>query len=572
MRNALRCRYTAFSHKGNVEVPRKHTGGRLSRSDETLTLPSDRETDGARRPRVLLVSLIGNTDNISVKCLHAALRAAGHDSTVLFQTSADSALADDVARFIRDRQFDIVGISFMSSFLSKATDLTRAIRRTCEPGVLVLWGGVHPTIAPESCRSGPDYICVGEADLAMVDFADAWTDGRVDTEVAGFNRPDAESFTSCPINDDLDALPFPEHFPRDAYITDRDCVRKMDLRRFRRHSRYRGTYMSVSTSRGCPYECNYCCNHLLSKVNGRRIRKRSPENVVAEIRRNIERSGVRFNFIYLVDDCFTVHSIDWLRRFVEAYRDIGVPITFHAIPDFVTEDKAQLLKAIPTGGALLGLQTGSERINREVYNRHASRDKLVECAQRLHRHSIPSSFDVIVDNPYETREDWARTIDLVGSLPNSAFVLFLSLTFYKNTRLYEKGKADGLDVDAHANKSQTVFNPRSRQVRLIRLAALLGKRIPLKLLHDDTWRGKAAISILTVLAHAVLEPIRFLRMAWMSQQKRPGRLLRMLWGYSAEFLCRIVSPKKLSEGHKPDEIFEPPRLADASGTEPVPGK
>ncbi len=516
------------------------------------------------QPKVLLISLLGGTDNVGVKYLHASLMQADRDSSVLFLPSEDPAAMAPAAEFIDRGRFDIVGISFMTAFLPKATALTRAIRDRCGKRVTIVWGGVHTTIAAESCPPGADYLCVGEAETAFVEFVERFRDGS-EGEVEGFNRPGDSSFTACPPAGDLDALPFPHHYPPRTYVMDRGKVRVMTPRLFRRHSHYAGSFLDILTARGCPYQCSYCSNHLLQKIYGRDLRKRSPENVLAEIHRNVAESPVRFNYVYLNDDCFIAHSDQWLEAFVEGYRDIGVPIVFKAIPAVVTERKIRILCRAPVGFALCGLQSGSERTNRDIYNRPFSREKFLRCARLLHRHGIPATYDVIVDNPYETPDDWRKTIELVGSLPSSAYLLLYSLTFYPNTLLYERARADGLDVDAHRNKSQVIIERRSREAQLVRLAMLIPKEIPLALLNSDTRITRLATRTLAATGRAILEPLRMLRLARLSQQKNPRRLVRLLRDYGREFCRKMFFPRRMKEGYRPEIVFSSPKPKRDSG-------
>jgi anaerobic magnesium-protoporphyrin IX monomethyl ester cyclase len=509
------------------------------------------------RPDILLVSLLANTDNVSLKYLQAALQRAGRDPAILFCASEEESIFGPVAEFVRDGGFDVVAVNLMTPFFPKAAGLSRAIREACGPKVTIVWGGIHPTIDPAGCLEHADWVCVGEAEQGFVEFVDAWRDGAITREVAGFNRAGRETITSCPPPQDLDALAFPEHYPRRAFITDGGAVRPMTVALFRRYSRYRGTYLSVMTTRGCPYHCTYCCNHLLAQVSGRRIRRRGPANVLAEIRANLERSPVRFHYIDFIDDCFTVHSRAWLEEFVAGYRGIGVPLVFRAIPEMVTEEKIAVLARAPAGFALIGLQSGSERTNREVYDRAFSRERVLACARILDRHGVPAIYDVIVDNPYETPEDWEKTIDLLADLPKSSHIFLYSLTFYKNTLLYERALAEGRDVETHLTKSQDHYDQRSRESRAVRLALHFPRGLVKRLLRSHGAGGRLATGALLLVTQAVLDPIRLLWLAFLSVQKRPARFVPLLLAFSLEFFRKIYFPRKVATGYRASSEDEP---------------
>lgn len=492
---------------------------------------------------ILLISLINSTDNIGLKYLNSALLSKGYSPNLLFYTSDDRDYFGKIAGFAVKENFDVVGVSLMSRFFEKAAGLSAVLRSELSGDVPVVWGGTHPTIDPDGCKKYADYVCVGEAENVIDKFVDGLDGKTLAEDVTGFSSPGGDN-SACPSADDLDALSFPDHFSPNSFVTDGNEIREMDLRLFKNHSRYKGTYMSVMTIRGCSYNCSYCCNKLLKEICGKKIRKRSPQNVIEEIELNLSKTKIAFNYIHIVDDCFALHNSDWLRTFVELYRGIGVPITFRATPQLVTEEKIKILRDAPCGFALVGLQSGSARVNREIYNRRYSREAFLKCARTLHRNSIPAMYDIIVDNPYETKDDFKETVDVVGELPSSSYFFYFSLTFYKNTELYEKAKADGYDVDAHLTKSQGDYDKMSRENKLLRLSLFFSKKLIIRLLEDESGFGNLKINILTKITTMFLEPVRFFKLSYLSQQRRKLRFLRLLASFAKEFFVKINFEKR----------------------------
>ena len=332
----------------------------------------------------------------------------------------------------------------------------------------------------------------------------------------------------------------------------------MDLKLFKRYSRYHGSQLSVMSSRGCPFECSFCCNDIMTDTFGLKIRKRSPENVIQEIKENVENTGVYFNYINVIDDCFIAQSRPWLKRFVELYNELGydIPILFRAIPQFIKEDKLEILSGVPIGFAFVGLQSGSDAILENVYKRKHSKEKFLENSRALHRQGIPAMYDVIVDNPYEAEEDWEHTIDIVGSLPSSTAVFYYSLTFYKNTSLYDMAKEDGYDVRSHLTKSQGNVCFVSREATALKLAQFLGATAGRKFLQIHNSLGIFLGRVLASVLRLTFEPLRSVKLAYLSQRRSKRRFGRLLLTFSGEFISHWLVRKGRGTDKK-SSVLEP---------------
>lgn len=489
--------------------------------------------------KVLLISLINSTDAVGLKYIHSALLAHDHQSFILFYSSDDEAYAPIITAFIEQEQFDFVGVSVLSRYFAKAARLSTEIKKGLIGKTMIAWGGVHPTIDPESCKPYCDYVCVGEAEKAFPLFIKDHT-----VSVHGFTQSNKNGYTACEFIKNLDECHFPDHFPSNAYITDALSVKPLDKKLFQKHSRYRGTYLSVITSRGCPFNCSYCCNDLLAKVVGRKIRERSPENVIKEIEEQIEKTFIKFNYIDMYDDCFTSHSEQWLEEFVNLYKKIRIPLVVRTIPQFMTENKIRILKNGGLGLTSIGIQSGSERTNREIYLRNYSRENLLNVARFLDRNHIPALYDIIIDNPFENEEDLRQTLDVVGQLPPTSDILFYSLTFFPNTKLYIMAKQAGLDVNSHLIKSTHLYDNFSNEVILLRLAQFFGSEMAIKAMEANKTSGRYLVVGAYWVIILILWPLRTARMAFLSQNRNLKRFCRLFMDFVYDYVKKIWLPGK----------------------------
>lgn len=493
------------------------------------------------RRSVLLISLINSTEDLGVRSIHASLLERGHDSHILFYVSESPSYFDRIARFVREHQVSVVGIGLMSRFLPLAGDLTQSLKRTVNPGTPIVWGGIHPTVDPCSGSGLADYVCIGEGELAFCDFVEEYHDRGEFTRVAGVGPPDSTEIGGIVPIADLDALPVVPYLPQSSWITDEGLVKPLDYKLIEKHNRNRGAYLGILTSRGCPFSCSYCCNSLLHKLYGTRIRNRSPERVIQEIEEALSAVKKKFLFINVLDDCFTAHSFDWLETFCRYLKPINIPLAFRAIPRFLSREKLHILKDAPIGTVVLGLQSGSQRTLREVYQRKHSVDAVMSCAHLLDEHDIPAVYDIIVDNPYETRADIEETVNLVSNLPKTAYVSLFSLTFYNGTALYKRAKADGYPVEEHLVKDQHTWSKSSQEVRALKIAALLSRKLALEVLDNPP--GLAAIRpfIAGRILLRILEPMRHLRMLYLSSGRKGMVFLRLIGAHIRDYAYKYLS-------------------------------
>jgi radical SAM superfamily enzyme YgiQ (UPF0313 family) len=204
----------------------------------------------------------------------------------------------------------------------------------------------------------------------------------------------------------------------------------------------------VLTQRGCPYECTYCCYSILKKrYPGQKfVRRRSVGNVIGEMK------PLRLRFptierFFFHDDVFTIDP-DWIAEFAERYsREIGLPFIAFTHPSSCTRRTIEPLKRAGLIEARIGIQSGSERILFECYNRRTSREQILKSAQLIHDLGLGMVVDLIGFNPMETEEDLRATLDILLRLPRPFRISVVNpLCFYEGLPVTEKAVAAGVKL------------------------------------------------------------------------------------------------------------------------------
>jgi radical SAM superfamily enzyme YgiQ (UPF0313 family) len=328
--------------------------------------------------------------------LSAAVRGAGHQTCAVL-SRLESPI--DVARRF---QPDVLAFSATTGTHRHALSRNRELRTTLGTGAYSVFGGPHPTFFPEMIsEEGVDACCVGEGEHAMVDLLDTLAARGDPTTIPNWIvKSDGEVHHNDPrpLISDLDSIAFPDRSLLSRYRLFRDSP-----------VRY---FMS---SRGCPYKCTYCFNHIyheLYRGKGRVLRKRSVDNLIEEITR--VRANSPFRYVRFIDDVFiTPDQLGWLEEFTARYSsEVGLPFLCYLRLDHITPEIAELLKHAGCVTVLVGLEAGNDQLREVVLKRRMSRDLIITASRVIREHGIHLVLQNMLALPRSQLDHDLETLDL----------------------------------------------------------------------------------------------------------------------------------------------------------------
>src|SRR6185436_16109707 len=127
------------------------------------------------------------------------------------------------------------------------------------------------------------------------------------------------------------------------------------------------------------------------------------------------------------DDIFAPPK-PWLEEFCTRYKkEIGLPFIVFTFPRMVDEERIKTLRDAGLWCATMGVQSGSERIRRECYERETTDDEIVNACEIMARNGVQRNLDFIGDNPYEDETDRRATVNLLLRLPKPFYFNYFSL-------------------------------------------------------------------------------------------------------------------------------------------------
>jgi radical SAM superfamily enzyme YgiQ (UPF0313 family) len=386
--------------------------------------------------------------------------------------------ADDVDEIARELcGAELLGFSSMTGY----ADLThRIIRRVKEldPSVFVVWGGIHPIIHPEDAIAGEaDAICTGEGEFAFETFYDAFKEGRdyTGTQNFWFRRGDEvirNHFLPLMTAPEMETLPFPLYGERERIYQRGQGFAPIGLGDYVAND---GLSYTTLWSIGCPFHCTYCGNtkFIANDPKYKRIRHPSARYIVDQVKD----ARARFPHLSQVsfhDDSFMAISYDQLHEFATLWHDEldRLPFAVYGvIPNYVKQEKFELLTWAGLNRIRMGIQSGSEHIL-EFYKRPSPPVKIKAAGEVIGnfaggrtRYHLPPAYDLIVDNPVETRQDVVDTLQLIYEMPRPYTLFIYSLKVIPNTELERLIKERGVELD-EIDSSYFVIPPRAGNLLL----------------------------------------------------------------------------------------------------------
>ncbi len=497
---------------------------------------------------LLLISLQSNAYVTGLKYIAANVRAHGHDVKILFLPGyLEAELHPEILKFIADFKPDLIGISLMSIEFYPAKNLTRLLKNAFD--VPIVWGGVHALIKPDKCIRYADYVCTGEGEHVTVSLlTHLETEHGTVPEISGlWSKSNGEIITQpdAPPEMELDRFPMQEYLPMYFYGYHNNRIYNFSINEnlFRQYALYGGTCHMLVSTRGCPFKCSYCGNAAFVKVYGKKVRERSVSDVIAEMREVIKNPYVLYmNF---QDDCFFTHSMEWMEEFCSGYKKhIKLPFIVRVIPSMMDREKMLMLKDAGLCWIVMGIQSASDRVNYDVYDRRIKFDSVKAAAEVISETNTAPFYEMIVDNPYETEEDMMTTINAMASVKKPYIGSLAHLTFFPGTPLAERAAEDRIaEPDTYLYRyllhiDETYVN------KLLSITPNMPGSIVRWLNRSEEMRKPYHDTILNLMYFIIkraVEPAVFLFITMRSLNYRPDWIYRTVIGNWRPALSRMVS-------------------------------
>jgi anaerobic magnesium-protoporphyrin IX monomethyl ester cyclase len=310
----------------------------------------------------------------------SSLEMHGHKVKILDR--ALHPLNEELKEILKEN-WDFVGLSsFTNPSLYDAIDVSKFIKENSNS--IVVWGGFHVMSLPEVTLKNPyvDYIIRGESEETFPKILELYEKGKDFSKLRGVNlNPPA-------LPPDLDKIPIPNYnlLELDKYAD-----------------------FSISTSRGCPYRCNFCYNGYGDNKIMKPYRPLDFDKTIQLIKDVVYK--YKRNVFTIIDDNFPSDK-QRMKKICDEISKLGVNFNAFCRANNADEETLTYLKKSGCWQVDIGVESGSDRIL-ELLNKGTTAEINKKAIRNCKKVGIMCNCLIMLGMPTETLEDVKMTEDLI---------------------------------------------------------------------------------------------------------------------------------------------------------------
>jgi radical SAM superfamily enzyme YgiQ (UPF0313 family) len=325
--------------------------------------------------------------------LLAALTPPGHTMTLVDEAFAPDDMNQDV---------DLVGITVMTDLALRAYHIADTYRRKA---VKVVMGGIHPTVLPDEALEHADAVVVGEAegiwprllsDAASGQMQRLYRAGKM-TDLQGLPKPRRDLF---PGTNGKGYIPVP---------------------------------IGVETSRGCPYDCEFCS---IGQTLGYHYRVRPVQEVIAEI------ESMDSPHLFFVDDALGLSRNAAKKLYTEMIPLRRLWLGQGTVSLAEDLELLRLMRRAGCMGLLIGFESVQKGTQNEMKKIRNLRIDFYEAMHRFHGEGFGILGSFVFGFDYENKDVFEQTLEFIMRSRMDVVQLRI-LTPYPGTRLYKRLLSEG---------------------------------------------------------------------------------------------------------------------------------
>lgn len=342
----------------------------------------------------------------------AAVMKKNNIEVRILESNAWDLSHEQIADCVKNYSPDLIGITSTTSLIEEAHEIAKLFQKD----IKIVIGGIHASSMPyETLEKFErfDYLVRGEGEFTMLELAQ----GKSISKIKGLSYKKKGKIIHNPdreLNERLDDLPFParEFLPMNKYFSAGAKQNPSDY---------------ILSSRGCPYQCLFCADHL---VHGRKFRFRSPENIIKEVEEIYRRGAKDWDF---VDDNFTLIA-ERVEKFCDLIieRGLNKKMSWRCSNgirvDMITPNLLKKMKEAGCYMVSLGIESGNEEILKKM-KKNINLEKIRKAVSWCRKAGIETRGLFMFGNLGENKKTMEDTIRFAKSLDLDSATFHITIPF-----------------------------------------------------------------------------------------------------------------------------------------------
>ncbi|MFP4520651.1 MAG: B12-binding domain-containing radical SAM protein [Fibrobacterota bacterium] len=353
-----------------------------------------------KNKNIVFIEPLGDSANVFDNYMKLPLMGPFYLGTILHNNGYDVRILNENVLGRRIDPFeidaDIFCITSLTVSANRAKLLARQLRQLY-PSSKILIGGIHASLLSDEFLEVADHVISGEAEEIILDLVE----GKITDKLVYGNHIK-----------NLDSLPLINYGLLEN-------IENMD-------------YIPIMTSRGCPFDCNFC---TVTKIFGKKFRTQSPDRIIGEIKNALKHFKTRNVFFY--DDNLTANR----RRAEELYDKLleeDVPVTWSAQVRADLAKKPELLKKMRDAGCsrvFIGFESIEEE-TLKAYKKSQTISDIENAIRRFHEYGINIHGMFMFGEDNDTLDTINRTLEFAVKHEIDT-LQFMILTPFPGTQVYD---------------------------------------------------------------------------------------------------------------------------------------
>ena len=335
---------------------------------------------------------------------------------------------------IQDFEPDYIGVTVWTTFIASAIRTAEYCKRTY-PSAIIIAGGPHVTLLPENIKNSDvfDIGVIGEGEQSILEIVNG---NSLDSIEGIFYRDNGTIRQTKP-------RVFVENLD-DFGIPDRTLLNE---------GKYEAEDMGlIMTSRGCPFSCSYCATAIWKN----KVRARSINNIIEEIRSVTRNYGTIY--FTIKDDSFTVNR-KRVYDFCNKINESKLNIYWECNANLSTLDK-ELLVEMRSAGCIamkVGIESGSDRIHK-IINKKINNEIIISKMKMFDGIDMHVTCYFMMGIPSETKNDILKTLNFAYKLKPD-FISFSVYEIFPGTKLHKLGIEENSAIEHMAIEDYFKIQP-----------------------------------------------------------------------------------------------------------------